>query len=236
MPRKINLTDKKFGRLLVLEETPQRKSGHVVWKCKCDCGKECLVSGKLLRNGDTQSCGCLANELTRNRGNDLVNEKFDRLRVIQDTNKSYRGHKIYLCKCDCGNEIEVVGNRLTTKNTTSCGCIKHSIGEANIFKILTQNNILFKTQFEFKDLPRRYFDFALFNLDGSLNRLIEFDGEQHYNENSDWYSEKGRERDIEKNLYCLENNIDLIRIPYSERDSMSIEILLNNKFIYKGDR
>lgn len=53
-----DLTKQKFGRLTVLEKTDERRSGHIVWKCKCDCGKECLVSGKTLRNGGTTSCGC----------------------------------------------------------------------------------------------------------------------------------------------------------------------------------
>ena len=36
--------------------------GRAMWKCKCTCGNECVVSGKTLRNGDTKSCGCLRKE------------------------------------------------------------------------------------------------------------------------------------------------------------------------------
>lgn len=36
-----------------------------MWLCKCDCGREATIAGKYLRNGRTQSCGCLRKEVTR---------------------------------------------------------------------------------------------------------------------------------------------------------------------------
>ena len=53
-----DLTWQKFGRLLVIEKTDLRQNRLVMWKCKCDCGKETIVQGQNLRNGHTQSCGC----------------------------------------------------------------------------------------------------------------------------------------------------------------------------------
>jgi hypothetical protein len=55
----IDLKNKRFGRLLVVEETEQRsKKGFVIWECLCECGNIALVSSKYLCNGDTTSCGC----------------------------------------------------------------------------------------------------------------------------------------------------------------------------------
>jgi hypothetical protein len=42
-----NLIGQKFNKLLVLEKTSQREGGSIVWKCKCDCGKECFASTSL---------------------------------------------------------------------------------------------------------------------------------------------------------------------------------------------
>lgn len=50
---------KKFGRLKVIEEIPERKNGGKVYKCLCDCGNYTDVRGSFLRNGKTKSCGCL---------------------------------------------------------------------------------------------------------------------------------------------------------------------------------
>ena len=44
MPKLIDLTGKKFDKLMVIEKAPSRKR-HVYWKCLCDCGRECEVSG-----------------------------------------------------------------------------------------------------------------------------------------------------------------------------------------------
>jgi hypothetical protein len=50
----------RFGRLSVVEETPERtSSGNVRWLCRCDCGRETTVSTSNLARGNVRSCGCL---------------------------------------------------------------------------------------------------------------------------------------------------------------------------------
>ena len=65
MPEKIDLTGQPFGRLLVLYECGRSKGGNVLWKCRCDCGNECVVRNDALRNQRTQSCGCLHRDRSR---------------------------------------------------------------------------------------------------------------------------------------------------------------------------
>ena len=65
MPEKIDLTGQRFGRLLVLYECGRSKGGNVLWKCRCDCGNECVVSSDALRKQHTQSCGCLRRDRIR---------------------------------------------------------------------------------------------------------------------------------------------------------------------------
>jgi len=62
MKELIDLTGKKFGRLLVIKRVYPNKFKHPIWLCKCDCGNEKTVSGDNLRTGKTQSCGCLGKE------------------------------------------------------------------------------------------------------------------------------------------------------------------------------
>lgn len=53
-PPKNNLTNKKFGRLTVIEWV-----GNGKWKCECECGNIVNVETSNLNNGNTKSCGCL---------------------------------------------------------------------------------------------------------------------------------------------------------------------------------
>ncbi len=62
MPPKLKLVGKKFARWTVLEEYG-KYNGQFVWLCECKCGKIKTVVGGNLRNGRSQSCGCLQREL-----------------------------------------------------------------------------------------------------------------------------------------------------------------------------
>lgn len=59
----VDLRNKRFGRLTVLDNPPNReKKKRPRWLCRCDCGKEKWVASLHLNNGHTQSCGCLGKE------------------------------------------------------------------------------------------------------------------------------------------------------------------------------
>lgn len=82
------MIDKKFGRLLVLEETNKRSNNQtVIWKCKCDCGNTVYIDTNRLTSGNTKSCGCLSIESSKKpktikHGDCNVNSKFHRLYCI----------------------------------------------------------------------------------------------------------------------------------------------------------
>lgn len=64
MGKKIDLTGQRFGRLVVLRETPKRDiGGNVWWECKCDCGNITCTSAQNLRKGCTKSCGCYNHDI-----------------------------------------------------------------------------------------------------------------------------------------------------------------------------
>lgn len=60
-----NLKDMVFGRLTVIDRAGSDKSMNATWLCKCECGKEVVISGIYLRNGETKSCGCLHKEVAK---------------------------------------------------------------------------------------------------------------------------------------------------------------------------
>jgi hypothetical protein len=64
----IDLTSKRFGRLVALTLHPERsRFGEARWVCRCDCGGEGIVQGSSLRSGHSKSCGCLYKEMTAKR-------------------------------------------------------------------------------------------------------------------------------------------------------------------------
>lgn len=64
MGSKVAMIGKKFGRWEVLEETSERtQCGSIKYLCRCDCGKTKIVSGVILRRGESTSCGCYNREV-----------------------------------------------------------------------------------------------------------------------------------------------------------------------------
>lgn len=56
------LDGRKFGRLMVLEQSGRSNSGSVMWICGCDCGAKKTVRGSHLIKGLITSCGCRRRE------------------------------------------------------------------------------------------------------------------------------------------------------------------------------
>ena len=141
---------------------------------------------------------------------------------------------IWHCKCDCGNECDVESYNLRKGLTQSCGCISSSIGEVNIQTILKENNIEYKKEYCVKEIGNLRFDFAIIEND-AIVCLIEFDGIQHYSDRSGVWNredslERRQERDNRKNKWAMDNNIPLVRIPYRERDKITLEMILGSTY------
>lgn len=64
----IDLTEQRFGRLVVLKQDSRSRKGEVVWLCLCDCGKTTTAIGTQLRRGAKLSCGCYANDVKLLKG------------------------------------------------------------------------------------------------------------------------------------------------------------------------
>ena len=56
--KKLDLVGQRFGRLTVLAPA-ERVGQYTAWLCRCDCGREAVVTTRRLRSGNTRSCGCL---------------------------------------------------------------------------------------------------------------------------------------------------------------------------------
>ena len=66
-----DLQGQKFGQLLVLGKMESKKtpSGQykAMWLCRCECGKEKIITAQNLKNGHTKSCGCCNAEMCNSK-------------------------------------------------------------------------------------------------------------------------------------------------------------------------
>lgn len=243
MGKALDLTNQRFGRLIAIQPTKERRNNSIIWKCQCDCGKICYTSASNLRTGGTKSCGCLKQEKDKQpKGNviNLIGKKFGHLTVISRQGSDKRGEALWKCECDCSahNHLIVLGSNLRTGHTTSCGCERRSKGELAVAKILNDNKIPFQQEYKaFKFANNRW---AAYDFYVNQKYLIEYDGETHYSYNlHGWHNEEQlknqQERDIIKNQWCKDNNIPLIRIPYTHLQNLCLEDLQleTSQFILK---
>lgn len=115
-----------------------------------------------------------------------------------------------------------------------CGCKaggNDSMAVKKIIELLEQNNIPYVREKTFESCINPHtnkklrFDFFINN-----EYLLEYDGEQHFKKSFGYSNEdffQLQKRDQIKNLYCKENNIPLLRIPYSKNHlNLSLEDIL----------
>lgn len=60
MPKLVDLTGKRFGKLVVQRKLQSRRDGSVLWECLCDCGNSRQVNTRHLnrKKNNVRSCGC----------------------------------------------------------------------------------------------------------------------------------------------------------------------------------
>lgn len=114
----------KVGRLTVEERTEQRRNGYIIWRCRCACGGEILLDTRCLQRGSVKDCGC--GSVVRPGQRDISGMRFGRLTAVSPTKeRGKRGSLVWLCRCDCGNEVCVELGQLTAGYKRSCGCLGH---------------------------------------------------------------------------------------------------------------
>lgn len=157
---------------------------------------------------------------------DLTGKTFGKWTVLEKSKKrSANGNIKWLCECECGIKREVDSAAL--RNGTSLSCGNHSNiskGNAKIAQILLEANILFETEKTFdtcKDQKVLPFDFFVDN-----SYLIEYDGIQHFDKNTKYDYEYTHSHDLIKSQWCKENNIPLIRIPYTYYNQLQLKDLV----------
>jgi hypothetical protein len=125
-----NVIGQRFGQLTVLEQVPVDR--YARFRCQCDCGQRKVVRAAHLRAGGTRSCGCgqqRSIEAGAKTAIDMVGQVVGRLTVLARAGSQQlygnMSQALFLCRCRCGKELVLPGERLRRRNgTRSCGCLR----------------------------------------------------------------------------------------------------------------
>jgi hypothetical protein len=67
MRHPLDLTDRRFSRLIAIRSLGAIDGKHHVWELRCDCGTITTARVGDLTSGNTKSCGCLSREKASKR-------------------------------------------------------------------------------------------------------------------------------------------------------------------------
>lgn len=153
MSAEMDLTGKQFGRWHVLERIPEK--GPAQYRCRCQCGTERVVAARNLKAGTSTSCGCWTRERVRASVRlDLTGQKYGKLVVLQEARPAQNGESRWHCRCDCGEECDVLTRSLRSGKRTSCGCDSRK-GKARTKDIAGQKFAMLTALHPTKDRDRR---------------------------------------------------------------------------------
>ena len=168
MGKRIDMTGQKFHNLTVIASAGNDPRGEMLWKCVCDCGRECIVCGSYLRTGHTKSCGCRIGY-----GHHLGGKRFGKLTAVSklrmgEKQANVRTDGQWKCICDCGREKIVLAGDLIKKKVTTCGncrfgryedCGEYVIGhfENNTYFYIDKADYELVSQFRWWDDGHGYF-------------------------------------------------------------------------------
>ncbi len=114
-----------------------------------------------------------------------------------------------------------------------------SRGEIKIREILEEAELNFKMEYIFPDLrspngrPLR-FDFVIFDDDGKIDFMIEYQGKQHYEPSPKFGGKRGfyqqQYNDNQKRRFCALHGFNLIEIPYTEEYLISYDYIMKRAY------
>lgn len=159
--RRKDLKNMRFGNLVAISQTKEKKHGSIIWECICDCGNRHEVSAEMLLGGKCKSCGCI-----RSRGNQKVKE------ILQSININFKPeYFVYINNIRYAFDFAILNN----ENQVVCfieydGILHfeqdsyHGWNDENNWK-QTQNNDKIKTKYaEDNNIPLFRIPYTDFNI------------------------------------------------------------------------
>lgn len=219
-----DLSNKKFGRLFVIDYYGKNKYGQTLWNTICDCGNVCITIGVLLSNGSATSCGCYHKERARDSSfKDLTNRKYGMLTVLSAEFKNKNGSYMWLCSCECGGTKITSSSSLVEGKTISCGCLSESF-VANKVKqyFVKEYNALCEYRVLRNPDTNNFLPYDLYI--ETLGMFVEIQGEQHFTENSFTKMGANRRNISPKEMLQYSKRIDSIKKKYAKSNGIYVAV------------
>lgn len=83
---KNNIANQNFGFLTALYPVGTNSNKSIIWRCRCQCGKETDVSNADLLNGNTKSCGC---QRTKSYGEIKIKTLLEENNILFEQEKTF---------------------------------------------------------------------------------------------------------------------------------------------------
>lgn len=187
----------------------------------CKCGNKFNPSLGNIISGKVRQCTLCRNkksQIKRRLDKDVMT-KYIESNGYRIKDYKYNNGNYFLVSCGL-HDYYWVNYSNFYHSKTRCKVCNISKGENEISKILDNHNIGYEREKVFNDLigsggRNLRFDFYI----EELNTLIEFDGEQHFVPKFDMTDDdfkRQQSHDVMKDNYCLNKNINLIRIKYNQ--------------------
>lgn len=125
-----DITGQRFGRLIALHPTGNRRDANIEWELLCDCGATTYSTPHSLLSGNTKSCGCYKKDrITESQRKDITGQRFGSLTAVEFSHNNTKangnkGSAYWKWRCDCGAELTASGAgvraRFERRGVVSC--------------------------------------------------------------------------------------------------------------------
>lgn len=206
----------------VLTKKEDYKNTKTILQIICPDGEYWEVTYNHFHNGQRRPCKPLDYNYVKSY---IEKEGYELLDTTYKNNRT----KLHIRCPKCNEIFRVHFNNFKDSQSRCPNCHAISKGEKAIESYLKKHNLKYNKEFKFKDcVDKRQLPFDFYLHD--YNICIEYNGLQHYTKRFGMSDEDFKDRqkkDLIKQQYCEDNNINLITIPYW--DYKNIEKILNEK-------
>lgn len=193
--------------------------------CK-NCGKEF----RTVYSSSKKFCSRRCAKIKERKSHEQYYKEFSRIhkgQVVPITKYNGNKHDITIYCLECNKKTTRRADRFVRDRQGCEHCGRQlSVGEKIIEQYLIDNDVKYESQYipkSFGDIKYRY-DFAILNEDGTVLKLIEYDGRQHFEPVEDFGGEKEFKKQVERDVFkeraAREKGIELIRISYKEKNNI----------------